>query len=195
MLARSREPRGAHAPAPSSKQLLLPQRSAGSPRVPCAGTSVAHEVERPATMNRNPDKEPTMMLRNPSIFAVLSLVSSLTVGCVELDDAGGLDDPDQLGEPGDPEESTTSSELFTQVLGGVDLDAGCKIKHGPWAYATLLGSPYSTWAVTNWRCQSGGSQHGIDVTQFCRLQYLLPTASARYTDPNNAYSWQCVISF
>lgn len=130
-----------------------------------------------------------MTLRNPTL-CLLPLVSILTFGCAELDCDGPADDSEQLD---DSELGTVSSEL-TSVLGGVDMNAGCKIAHGPWASAVLLGSPYSTWAITNWRCQSLGTQYSINVTQFCRWQYLLPTASATWTDPNNAYSWQCVIS-
>jgi len=136
-----------------------------------------------------------MTQRNPSIF-FLSLVSILTFGCAaDIDEDGQVDDSDQIDEPDDSEVGTASSELVTQVLGGVDLNAGCILQHGPLAYATLLQSPSSPGAAYAWRCQSGGTQHSIDVTQFCRLQYLLPLASARTTNPDSAYSWQCVISF
>jgi hypothetical protein len=131
-----------------------------------------------------------MKLHTASILCLSLMSSILSLGCVasteeelELEDSDAIEESD-LG--------TAESEL---TLGGVDLNAACKLQYTPFANVTLTQPPYSTGAAYAWRCELFGGLHGIDVSEACRVQYLLPVAYAVAGDPNNAYSWRCEIPF
>jgi hypothetical protein len=78
---------------------------------------------------------------------------------------------------------------FTGVAGA---DFGPYCKSLGYEGALIVGPDHGQGAYGHWKCRKGNSTAGVDVTSACRYQSGNPQASARYTDPNNAHSWECV---
>jgi hypothetical protein len=115
--------------------------------------------------------------------AGLVLVSLMT-GCL----APG---PDSTNDSSNEEMS--SSEQGLTGLGGLNLDAQCRRRHGSSAFAVLLQPVISPGAAYAWRCFANGVYNDIDMQLFCRWQYNNASAFAAYGDFNNAYSWSCYL--
>jgi hypothetical protein len=58
--------------------------------------------------------------------------------------------------------------------------------------AAIVGGDKGPDAFTHWKCHKGSQNDGIDVGKACQWQTGNPNAYARYNDPNDARSWQCV---
>ena len=111
------------------------------------------------------------------------VLMSLMAGCL-------APEPDATTDSGD---RMSSAEQELTGLGGIDLDAQCRRRHGSSAFAVLLQPVISPGAAYAWRCFAGGVYNDIDMQLFCRWQYGNASAFAAYGDFNNAYSWSCYL--
>ncbi len=119
--------------------------------------------------------------------AGLVLVSLMT-GCL----APGPDSTNGSSDK-DSNEEISSSEQALTALGGIDLNAQCRRRHGGGAFAVLLQPVISPGAAYAWRCFANGVYNDIDMQLFCRWQYNNGSAFGAYGDFNNAYSWTCYL--
>lgn len=58
--------------------------------------------------------------------------------------------------------------------------------------ARIVGPDRGPNAFGHWKCYKGSTDASVNVGAACQHQTGNPSASARYTDPNNAHSWECV---
>ena len=93
----------------------------------------------------------------------------------------------------DSSEQMSSADQELTGLGGIDLDAQCRRRHGSSAFAVLLQPVISPGAAYAWRCLANGVYNDIDMQLFCRWQYSNASAFGAYGDFNNAYSWSCYL--
>lgn len=84
----------------------------------------------------------------------------------------------------------TSASADTE-LGGIDYDAYCKSRG--FDNATLAGPANGPYAAYNWRCQTGTETYALDLSDACRFQHANPAAVATTTNPDDAYSWRCIV--
>jgi hypothetical protein len=58
--------------------------------------------------------------------------------------------------------------------------------------AVTVGGDKGPNAYTHWKCHKGSTNDSVDVAKACQWETGETAGSARYTDPNDASSWQCV---
>ena len=84
----------------------------------------------------------------------------------------------------------TASADPPQLLGGLDLMSYCLAQ----GWDTVIfprGQLAPHAAVDNWRCATGDKSLPISMEQACKWQYGINDVQARFTDVNDAFTWEC----
>lgn len=112
-----------------------------------------------------------MKLRIPRLLA-LAIASAFVAGC------------GNAPETGETTGAWRPIPVFIQ-LGGVDLDAYCKLN---WSQAATPSLGSST-DPNSWKCKLGSSLFEVNFNNACIQQYGAPSFAT--SDAGNAFSWSC----